>query len=104
MKIFKLCSLTRKLFVQTILPVNPKSYFKENGFFPEHNVPLPDQINNINKILKENDQLNVIDLHSAFVDDEGFLHTKYSDEGVHLNEDGYRNWASLINDKITLLK
>ena len=58
----------------------------------------------LNKILKENDQLNVIDLHSAFVDDEGFLHTKYSDEGVHLNEDGYRNWASLINDKITLLK
>ena len=65
---------------------------------------MPDQINNINKILKENDQLNVIDLHSAFVDDEGLLHTKYSDEGVHLNEDGYRNWASLINDKITLLK
>ena len=65
---------------------------------------MPDQINNINKILKENDQLNVIDLHSAFVDNEGFLDTKYSDEGVHLNEDGYRNWASLINDKITLLK
>ena len=103
-KIISRESPSTKLFVQTILPVNPKSYFKENGFFPEHNVPLPDQINNINKILKENDQLNVIDLHSAFVDDEGFLHTKYSDEGVHLNEDGYRNWASLINDKITLLK
>ena len=93
-----------KLFVQTILPVNPKSYFKKNGFFPEHSVPLSDQINNINKILKDNNQLNVIDLHSAFVNNDGFLDTKYSDEGVHLNEHGYSNWASLINDKITLLK
>jgi len=48
--------------------------------------------------------LNIIDLHSAFVDNDGFLDTKYSDEGVHLNEDGYRNWASFINDKIALLK
>ena len=95
---------TTKLFVQTILPVNPKSYFKENGFFPEHSVPLLAQINNINKILKDNNQLNVIDLHSAFVNNDGFLDTKYSDEGVHLNEDGYSNWASLINDKIVLLK
>ena len=62
------------------------------------------KINNINKILKDNNQLNVIDLHSAFVNNDGFLDTKYSDEGVHLNEDGYSNWASLINDKIVLLK
>ena len=81
-----------------------KSYFKENGFFPEHTVPLPDQINNINKILKENDQLNVIDLHSTFVDAEGYLNTKYSGEGVHLNEAGYSNWANFINDKIASLK
>jgi lysophospholipase L1-like esterase len=97
-------SPSTKFFVQTILPVNPKSYFKENGFFPEHPVPLPDQINNINKILKENDQLNVIDLHSTFVDAEGYLDTKYSGEGVHLNEAGYSNWANFINDKIASLK
>ena len=103
-KIISKESPTTKFYVQTILPVNPKSYYKENGFFPKHHVPLSDQINNINNILKENDQLNVIDLHAAFVDAEGNLDTKYSDEGVHLNENGYRNWANLINDKIALLK
>jgi len=97
-------SPSTKFFVQTILPVNPKSYFKENGFFPEHPVPLPDQINNINKILKENDQLNVIDLHSAFVDAQEYLDIKYSDEGVHLNEAGYSNWANFINDEIASIK
>jgi len=95
---------TTKFFVQTILPVNPKSYFKENSYFPEHSVSLSDQINNINNILKENDQLNVIDLHLAFVDDKGFLDTKYSDDGIHLNEVGYLNWVDFINDKITSLK
>ena len=39
-KIFSKESPSTKLFVQTILPVNPKSYFKENGFFPEHNLSL----------------------------------------------------------------
>ena len=97
-------SPSTKFFVQTILPVNPKSYFKENGFFPEHPVSLPDQINNINKLLKENDQLNAIDLHSAFVDAQGYLDIKYSDEGVHLNEAGYSNWANFINDEIASLK
>ena len=102
--IIKKQSPSTKLFVQTILPVNPESYFKEKGFFPEHPISLPKQIKNINKLLKEYDQLDVIDLHSAFVDSQGYLDVKYSDEGVHLNEAGYLNWANFINDKIALLK
>lgn len=93
-----------KIFVQTILPVNPESYIKKNGFFPEPSTPLPEQINNINKLLKANNQLNMIDLHSVFVDSRGYINIKYSDDGIHLNEDGYLNWVNFIKDKIASLK
>ena len=52
-KIISKESPTTKFYVQTILPVNPKSYYKENGFFPKHHVPLSDQINNINNFLSK---------------------------------------------------
>ena len=32
-------------FIQTTLPINNKVYFDEKGWFPNHSVPLPDQIN-----------------------------------------------------------
>lgn len=93
-----------RVFVQTILPVNPKNYFKANGFFPDHpDVSIKEKIKKINNILKNNDQLEVINLHSAFVDKEGYLDTKYSDEGVHLNESGYTNWVNFIKNKISEL-
>ena len=62
-----------------------------------------EKIKKINNILKNNDQLEVINLHSAFVDKEGYLDTKYSDEGVHLNESGYTNWVNFIKNKISEL-
>ena len=97
-------SPSTKIFVQTILPIDPESYIKENGFYPKHSIPLSEQINNINKLLKANDKLNLIDLHSAFVDHRGYINIKYSNDGVHLNEAGYLNWVNFISDKIRLLK
>ena len=43
-------------FIQTTLPINNKVYFDEKDWFPNHSVPLPVQINEINTIVKEKGQ------------------------------------------------
>ena len=96
-------SPSTKFFVQTILPIDPESYIKENGSYPNHSIPLSVQINNINKLLEANNEINVIDLHSAFVDHRGYIDIKYSNDGIHLNEAGYLSWVNFISDKIKFL-
>ena len=88
-----------QLYVQTTLPINNKLYKKLTGKFPLHEVPLPDQINQINKRLKNNadqNHYNVINLHDIFLDSYGLLSEKYTSDGVHLNEGGYHKWSKFI--------
>ena len=105
-KIIDQTSNTR-IFIQTILPINDRIYTKEKGWFPEHATPLPDQISEINALLKtkcKNGPFTVIDLHSAFIDKDGLLDKKYTTDGVHLNNSGYDNWAKFINDDVASIK
>ena len=96
-----------KIFIQTILPVNDKIYKKENGFFPNHAVPLPEQISDINSLLKEKSisrPFMLLDLHSAFIDDNGLLDQKFTTDGVHLSALGYDNWVKLIHKDVSSIK
>jgi|TARA_B100001741_G_scaffold65345_1_gene51663 lysophospholipase L1-like esterase len=96
-----------KIFIQTILPINDKIYTKEKGWFPNHPVPLPDQISDINSLLKERSRSRpfiLIDLHSAFTDDEGLLDERFTTDGVHLNSSGYDNWVKFIHKDVSSIK
>tara|TARA_B100000945_G_scaffold77714_1_gene59998 strand:- start:300 stop:1082 length:783 start_codon:yes stop_codon:yes gene_type:complete len=96
-----------KIFIQTILPVNDKIYTKENGFFPNHAVPLSEQISDINSLLKEKSMSRpfmLIDLHSAFIDDNGLLDEKFTTDGVHLSGSGYDNWVKFIHENVSSIK
>ena len=96
-----------KIFVQTILPINDRIYTKEKGWFPDHAVPLPDQINEINALLKskcDRESFTFIDLHSAFIDKDGLLDKRFTTDGVHLNNSGYDNWAKFIDKYVTSIK
>ena len=96
-----------KIFIQTILPVNDKIYTKENGFFPNHAVPLSEQISEINSLLKERSMSRpfmLIDLHSAFIDDNGLLDEKFTTDGVHLSGSGYDNWVKFIHENVSSIK
>ena len=93
-----------QVYIQTTLPINNRLYKKLTGTFPAHEMPLPDQINQINTILKKNESQNhytVIDLHDIFLDSRGLLSKKYTSDGVHLNEEGYHKWSSFIKDYIS---
>lgn len=93
-----------QVYIQTTLPINNKLYKKLTGTFPFHEMPLPDQINQINTRLKKNESQNhytVIDLHDIFLDSHGSLSKKYTSDGVHLNEEGYHKWSNFIKNYIS---
>ena len=96
-------SPSTEIYIQTILPVNHEIYIEENGFFPEHNVPLSEQIIQINSmIINQADvqQYKVIDLHSLFINQDGLMNKVYTTDGVHLNNNGYGAWVKCINNYI----
>tara|TARA_B100001996_G_scaffold382838_1_gene375919 strand:- start:2095 stop:2865 length:771 start_codon:yes stop_codon:yes gene_type:complete len=100
-------SPSTEIFIQTILPVNHEIYIENNGFFPEHNIPLSEQINQINSmIINQADvqQYKVIDLHSLFINEDGLLNRLYTTDGVHLNNNGYDVWVNYIHSYIQELQ
>ena len=60
-----------------------------------------------NSLLKERSRSRpfiLIDLHSAFTDDEGLLDERFTTDGVHLNSSGYDNWVKFIHKDVSSIK
>ena len=92
-----------QVYIQTTLPINNILFKELTGTFPIHAVPLKVQIKQINSIIKKNSSQNhygVIDLHDIFLDNDELLSRKFTSDGVHLNDDGYRKWSNFINNYI----
>lgn len=90
-------SPSTKVFVESILPVNA-SFGK-----------FPGQVSKVKEILKSNQLLKdasakhrfeYIDLHSKFVDAQGLLDARYTNDGLHLTGAGYQHWRHLIYPKV----
>jgi len=82
-----------KIYIQSILPVNP-------GFnsFKEHTA-RSGMIQSINKSLGEmasSHSCSFIDLYSRFIDSGGYLRNDLTNDGLHLNGDGYMLWKHLV--------
>jgi len=91
-KKIKTGSVNTKVFIQTLLPISKK---KSRKFYKLYN----QSIKNINKIIienQENDLYSVIDLYSIFVNNRGQLINKLTNDGLHLNEKGYKLWSKFI--------
>ncbi len=86
-----------KVYIESILPVNP-SFGKFAG-----------QVSKVKEILQANVLLRsaaqahgftFIDLHSSFVNAQGYLNPKYTNDGLHLVGAGYQLWRHLIYPKV----
>lgn len=91
-RINKESPLTR-IYVQTILPVNATFGVYKNHYGKD------DHILGINNFLREMNKekgLTLIDLHDHFLDANNHLDAKYTEEGLHLNANGYKLWADLL--------
>ncbi|OYY99710.1 MAG: hypothetical protein B7Y37_13345 [Sphingobacteriia bacterium 28-36-52] len=86
-----------QVYIQSILPVNP-SFGKFAGQTSKR-----EQINQTNALLKAastKHHYEFIDLHSEFVDAQGNLDAKYTNDGLHLVGAGYMHWRHLIYPKV----
>jgi lysophospholipase L1-like esterase len=73
------------IYVQTILPT-AKPYLK-------------DSIRMVNKIIQQQAQqgfYTVIDLHAAFVNEQGLMQATLTTDSTHLTESGYNIWTNII--------
>lgn len=79
-----------KIYIQSVLPVNdligkPKTTSEEV-------VKLNTKIENLASQFK----IPFINIFESLVDEEGRLDKKYSEDGLHINGEGYSVWKSII--------
>ena len=91
-KKIKTGSSNTKVFIQTLLPISKK---KSRKYYKLYN----QRIRSINKFIIENQQkelYSVINLYPLFVNKKEQLKNNLTYDGLHLNEQGYEVWSSLI--------
>ena len=84
-----------KIYLYSVLPVNPLSSILLQA--------TPAKIKQLNRRLANlSVQKGVcyLDIYDYFADDQGVLLPELTTDGVHLTNEGYRLWASLIQDKV----
>jgi lysophospholipase L1-like esterase len=86
-------SPSTKIYFQTILPVNNE--FTARGQFnkDEHILFINQEL----KKIAEKEKICLIDIHSQFLGVDNKLDKKYTYDGLHLNPEGYKLWAKILN-------
>ena len=89
-----------KIIVQSILPTND-CY----GLFTGHTKRWQDValINEMIKTMTEEEGVTYLDLYRLMANDEGKLNTAYSNDGLHLNGEGYKVWKAAVEEEIGCL-
>jgi lysophospholipase L1-like esterase len=81
-----------KIYFNTLLPVN-------NSFTDRAHFNKDEHIHFVNQeLLKlgKAENITVIDIHPHFLDADKKLDKKYTYDGLHLNGEGYRVWATVL--------
>jgi lysophospholipase L1-like esterase len=73
---------------------NEFTQFKNHYNKDEHILWLNEQI----KLLGKKEKFTVIDLHPHFLNADKKLDKKYTEEGLHLNAQGYKLWAKILKN------
>jgi lysophospholipase L1-like esterase len=82
-----------RIYIQSILPTNNRFIDFINHQNKDH---LIREVNSGLKKLAEDRSLVFIDLYPHFLDDEGRLSEKYTNDGLHLMGSGYMLWAEIL--------
>lgn len=83
------------IFLQSILPVNPGI-----NRFPQH-YNKEHQILHTNQLLRtvaEKTSVRFVNLYPLFLDESQRLSTAYTNDGLHLNSDGYKIWVQFLKE------
>jgi lysophospholipase L1-like esterase len=91
-----------KTIIEKVRQFAPESKIFLTSIFPtRENAPRPNErITDYNRQLKKlSDNLGILyfDIHSHFVDEEGMLKKEFTEDGLHLTEEGYKNWSNVLS-------
>jgi lysophospholipase L1-like esterase len=82
-----------KIYFHTLLPVNNEfTQFKKHYNKDEHIAFVNTEL----KKIAEEEKITLIDLHPHFLDASNKLDKRYTQDGLHLNADGYQVWAGIL--------
>jgi len=80
------------IYFHTVLPVN-------NTFPDKNHFNKDEHIAAVNEGLKKicvAEKVTLIDIHASFLDTDKRLNKNYTYDGLHLNAEGYKKWASIL--------
>lgn len=84
-----------KIYFETLLPVNNEfTQFKKHYNKDEHIA----FVNTGLKKIAEEEKITLIDLHPHFLDAANKLDKRYTQDGLHLNAEGYKVWAGILKE------
>lgn len=84
-----------KIYFQTLLPVNNEfTQFKNHYNKDEHILYVNEEL----KKLAAREKITLIDLYPHFLGSDQKLEKKYTIDGLHLNAEGYKVWASILKN------
>jgi len=85
-----------KIFVQSILPLNPTV---KN--FPQHydKQPRVVAVNHLLQQVARETHATFIDLWPIFIDKQNHLDASLTGDGLHLNQQGYERWVAFLKKK-----
>ncbi|OQP62808.1 sialate O-acetylesterase [Niastella vici] len=82
-----------KIYFHTLLPVNNEfTQFKKHYNKDEHILFVNTEL----KKIAAEENITLIDLHPHFLDAANKLDKKYTQDGLHLNAEGYKVWAGIL--------
>lgn len=95
-------SPTTKLYLQSLLPINEsfdryKKLTGKTAMIPEINIGL--------KKLARKEKISYIDLFPLFIEKgTNVLQSNLTDDGLHLNDEGYKIWTNVLKKKLRRTK
>jgi lysophospholipase L1-like esterase len=84
-----------KIYFHTVMPVNNDFTQFKNHYNKDEHIAY---VNNGLKKIAEETRITLIDLHPIFLDANRKLDKKYTIDGLHINADGYKQWAALLQN------
>jgi lysophospholipase L1-like esterase len=84
-----------KIYIQSLLPLNP-----QYPGFPQH-YDKADHVIIVNKLLQGlalERNVSYINIYPLFLDNQSRLDSRYTYDGLHLNEEGYKVWAKFLKE------
>ena len=81
-----------KIYIQSVLPVTNNSLRRNNDSILKLNIEL--------KKLAQEKKLIYINLYDEFIDLNGKLNSRFSNDGLHLNGQGYLEWKRNIEEYV----